>query len=569
MIPFLRILTYFTSRLGDRELTADAIFLVSLVLVLLRPELGDRFFLLCETAATRFAEKREVAIGSLVVGAVLARLLLLIYLPIPIPTVHDEFAHLLAADTFVHGRLSNPMHPLWVFFDTIHVNQVPAYMSKYPPGQGAVLAVGEMLGNPWIGVLLSVAAMCAAALWMLQGWLPSKWALLGGILLLARTGISSYWINSYWGGAVPAIGGALVVGALPRIQRLPRTRHALALGIGAFILANSRPFEGLVLCAAVVVVLLLWVCSAESPPLRVTTRRLILPFCGCMLLCGAFLGYYNWRLTGNPLLLPEALNEHRYSRSPDFIWQQPESPIYYSNPQFEVYYNGWTRGFWERNRVDTARGFVKHVGTIASKSTYFYLWPELCVPLIALPWILGDRSVRFVLLLVAVSFVGSFVVVWFLPHYSAPVAAPVFCLVVQMIRHLRQWKFRGHPLGMGVSRVVVLMTIVLAPFHWRGGTIQPDDGVPPAITYRAKIAAELDAMPGKHLALVEYAPTTGSGEWVYNSADIDHAKVVWARVIPGRSLQPLLDYFKGRQVWRVEPDAMPPRLTRYAEPPPR
>ena len=58
-----------------------------------------------------------------------------------------------------------------------------------------------------------------------------------------------------------------------------------------------------------------------------------------------------------------------------------------------------------------------------------------------------------------------------------------------------------------------------------------------------------------------------SGEWVYNAAGIDHAKVIWARDIPGIDIEPLLRYFQSRQVWLAEPDAADaPRLGPYADP---
>jgi len=156
---------------------------------------------------------------------------------------------------------------------------------------------------------------------------------------------------------------------------------------------------------------------------------------------------------------------------------------------------------------------------------------------------LGDFRVRYLMIQFVLCFLGWFSVVWFLPHYAAPATAVIFALVVQATRHLRRWEFRGRSVGIGLTRAVVLFAVILAPLHQRGGTLQPVTSKPPTIGYRAKFAADLAAMPGEHLALVRYGVSIDSGEWVYNAADIDHAKVVWAREIPGMDVRPLLDYF--------------------------
>src|SRR6188768_851222 len=119
-----------------------------------------------------------VALASLGLSVMLA-----LFTPLPAPQFHDEFSYLLAGDTFAHGRLTNPSHTLWEFFETFQVIQQPTYMSKYPPGQGLVLALGQVLtGEPVVGVWISTALACAALWWALAGFVPRRWATIGAVI---------------------------------------------------------------------------------------------------------------------------------------------------------------------------------------------------------------------------------------------------------------------------------------------------------------------------------------------------------------------------------------------------
>jgi hypothetical protein len=545
------------------EILRDLIFLSGLILACTAPRFADRIFGRIEEFGSRLAERKLLAIFSLAMAAIVIRLSLLWLYPIPFPRIHDEFSYLLAGDTFAHGRLTNPPHPMWIFFDTIHVNQNPTYMSKYPPAQGAVLALGQLMGHPWLGVLLSTGAMCGAVLWMLQGWFPPRWALLGGTLVLLRLGVLSYWMNSYWGGSVAAIGGALVVGALPRLIRRWRARDSLVLGLGAVVLANSRPFEGFFLCVPVLVVVLARLWGRRGPSLKVSLSRVVVPLLLIGALGGSFIGYYNWRGTGSALLAPYMVNERTYFSLPAFTWQAAKPAIHYANPQFDEFYNDYCRRIWSQQRITGLSSGVGVTFRTVKASIYFFLWPELCLPLLALPWILRDRRVRFLMIQAAICLFALMLVTWFSPHYLGPLTATAFALVLQGMRHVRLWHFGGRPVGVGLTRMAVLSAAILAPFNQIGEMTpfeKPDD-----IAYRVRFIDQLDHMPGKHLVVVRYSPQHYVlREWVYNSADIDNSKVVWAREIPGVSLQPLFDYFRGRQVWLVEPDSTPPRLTPYA-----
>ena len=233
---------------------------------------------------------------------IVLRLALLPLIPVPAPEIHDEFSYLLGAETFAAGRLTNPTPDAWQHFETFHVNLRPSYHSMYPPAQFVFPALGIVLANKaWIGVLLGVAVMCSAITWMLQGWVPAHWALLGGLWAALRFGIFSYWVNSYWGGAMAATAGALVLGAAARIlrrasrlpvlartSRWPRVRDGVLLALGLVLLANSRPLEGLLFSLPLLVYLVVRIVRCDAGLRGKLLSRIALP-AGLLLLAGAAL----------------------------------------------------------------------------------------------------------------------------------------------------------------------------------------------------------------------------------------------------------------------------------------
>jgi hypothetical protein len=508
-----------------------------------------------ELLGARLAEhKRAVVFGAALVS-IIGRLLLLHWVPIPIASIHDEASYLLASDTFAHGRLANPPHPMWVFLDTFHVLQHPTYASAYPPAQGMVLALGQVLGHPWIGVLLSMAAMCATVTWALQQWLPARWALLGSVLVILRVGLMSYWVDSYWGGTVAAIGGGLVIGALPTLLKRPTVPNSVLMGVGASLLANSRPVEGFLFFLPAAVLLGARLFSTTGNRLRQKAMTLLFPTTLVLVATTAFMGYYNWRVTGDAILFPHVLQYRLFGNPAIFVWQHASPPLHYDNPQFTAFFVYWNQsGFLQRS-------WARLSLTKCHDGWGFFLGPAYSIPFLTLPWLIFDRRIRFLIVQALWCGIWALMVIWFEPHYLAPLTATIFVIVVQAIRHLRQWTFKGYPTGVFASRLIMVMAVarIFLP-----GAVSVNPPFRGWNLIRSQITQQLQVTSQKHLIIVRYTPNHDVlHEWVYNAADIDSSKVVWAREIPGRDLRPLLDYYRDRKVWLVEADAAPPHLEAY------
>jgi hypothetical protein len=539
----------------------EAIILALVLCVVFLRKPGPAPFLLRLENRFRHLARRKtlslVTVGALVLAI---RAFLIPILGIPAPATHDEFSYLLAADTFAHGRWTNPPHPMWVHFETFHVIQSPTYMSMYAPGQGAILALGQLLGDPWIGLLLVDALMCSAMCWMLQGWLPPEWALLGAFLAALRLGLLSYWINTYWGGALAALGGALVIGALPRIKRSVRTRDALLMAIGLVVLANTRPYEGLILSLPVAAALLVWLIGPGRPTLRIVFRRALLPMATVLALGAVVTGYYNYRVTGNAVVMPHQLNRLTYSRAKYFIWQTPGPEPTYHHAVMQSFYDNEFR-YFQQGR--TVTGFIRHLGEKIQLLWMFFLGPALTVPLLAFPWTVRDRRMRFPLIAGAVFALGLTVETWTTPHYFAPATAILYILLLQSMRHLRFWQWRRRLAGPALLRAILF--VCCAMFILRvaaaGAHLPIERSWPRGNQARVQIERRLAQLSGRQLVLVRYTSShTPDDEWVYNLAVIDQQPVVWARDMGETANRELLSYYRDRQVWLLEPDYFPPKL---------
>jgi hypothetical protein len=535
------------------------------LLAFLFPRFGESAFRRVENALSRFAERKGLALIVLFLAVIAIRVIVLFRLHVPIPGIHDEFSYLLASDTFVRGRLTNPSHPLWVSFETFHVNWLPTYHSKYPPAQGFALALGQVLGHPWIGVLLSMAAMCTAILWMLQGWLPARWALLGAALVEIKLGICSYWINSYWGGAVAAIGGALVLGAIPRIAKRPRVGNALLLALGVAILANSRPYEGLLFCVPAAAWLFWWFIGRIKSKATLSDRlmKVIVPVIAVLIVTAACMGYYNWRLIGSPLLMPYAVNSRMYTSAGLFLWDGPKPQKHYRNQQFEDFYVGFERENYHRNVGDALR--VSEEKIIRGGLTYFFSSLLLLLP--ALPFALRDPKMHLPLVTIAVGAIGALVVIWSAAHYAAALTGALYLVIVQAIRYLRLMFNRPLPVGIAFTRAIVLILTLITGFNLVRGVCDSLGWTCEGDVSRVAIDEKLKHTPGKHLIVVRYNEDHNiHDEWVFNGAEIDNAKVLWARELGPEQNAKLFAYFKDRKIWLVTPDTDNTYLEPYTAP---
>ena len=161
-----------------------------------------------------------------------------------------------------------------------------------------------------------------------------------------------------------------------------------------------------------------------------------------------------------------------------------------------------------------------------------------------------------------------------------------FAVAILGMRRLRRWERRGKRSGLFLVRSVPALAALMfvlrlgaSPLH-----LYTKFAFTPWSPYYTKtptvgrqVLSELKEQSGRDLVLVRYAndlydldrhkgtawPPDGVWEWVYNSADIENQRVVWAHDMGQEKNQELIDYYRNRRVWLLYADDQPPKLVPY------
>jgi hypothetical protein len=552
-------LYYWLDRAGGLfSLTQLALGATILLLALAAPRFGSRFF---EAVERRFSGVAYNPVGQIIaVGllAVLLRAAVLPWLGTPVPAVHDEQSLVLQAHTYLAGRLANPSPPFWEHFETFHVNVAPAYASMYFPGRGLPLAAGLLIAdNAWIGVWLSFALLAMASVWMLQGWVSLPMAFLGGVLIVLRLGVFSYWINSYWGGAFTALGAMLVIGALPRILRKPGWGNGLVIGLGAAILMTTRTYEGALLCLPVAALILLKFIKPTWPGPRLALLKTAVPALLLVGLGGVALLQYNHATTGSYAKTPYQLNRETYSAAPAFLVSKPIVSQNRGPAYFRDFYEAEASNY---NRRGSA---AKLAVGIAGK--VFYTWNFFIGAILTAAFVAGLWAARrswFLIGTLVFFCAGYFIETWNFPHYTAPIFPVLLILTLRGFEWLRTFEWRGQPTGLFLTRAMpaaTALSLVLPLMAVVSGAPKLENSLSNSCCklvtddFKPRLKQTLLESPGPDLVLIKDGPNNPVHfELVFNDPDIDRSEVVWAHWLSEDKAQRLMDHYEDRRVWEFE-----------------
>ena len=544
---------------------------------------------------------------------VIIRVALLPIVPSPQPYIMEEYNHLFLADTYMLGRVANPVHPLAVMIQTYQQIEWPSYASARPPLPPIFLFIGKaVFGSPFAGSLLALGLTSAALCWALQGWMAGRWAALGSFLAIVTFCLFGYWINSYWAPTTIVLGGALLFGAVPRIEREPRLVWALVCIVALALLAGTRPFENAVFAAVIFGWLAVRFLMADRrAKLGAAILRVVIPLAaGTSVIVAAQL-WYNEATTGNPLVMPYQIWRVSQDMTPNFLWQPFAAPPTFYHPgaaRFAEWNQQIARLVKDGGLQGTAYLFSRHAITFRDLLGPFLFLAFACwsprwggtwssgprlpmwrvglyvvLTLLTLngPWagsaikllvlfILFKRWAnpvdRLPVLLILAGMIATSMPTFYMNIYVAAYTAPLLMLVAGGLANISRWQGRqGRSLAgfllLGAALVPVGQT-VNAGLNNAGTGIKPYG---PVLSHfdlhflspRAQVIEQLAREPGRHVVFVQpVGDVPDAIDPVWNAPNIDAQKFVFLRRLRPEWTATARQYYAGRRFWLMQLDEM-------------
>jgi len=183
---------------------------------------------------------------------------------------------------------------------------------------------------------------------------------------------------------------------------------------------------------------------------------------------------------------------------------------------------------------------------------------------------------RYVLGTLLLFFVGTNIYPYFYAHYVAGVTCLFLLVTVVSLENLSRLTIAGHLVGPDAVRIILFLCAAHFLF-WDGIQLSSNQEFAKDLEHyeswdevnhgdpdgRIGVNKQLAQAPGKQLVFVRYWPKHQVTEWVYNGADIDRQKAIFARDLGATENEKLLSYYPDRKPWLLEPDARPPQLSPY------
>ncbi len=472
---------------------------------------------------------------------------------VPVPQTHDEFAYLLAADTFLHGRLVNPAPFSPPHFEYFHILIEPVYTAKFPPLQGVFLAIGKVLtGFPIAGVWLAGLLSSLVIYWLQRAFFSLRWSLFGTILWIFAP-LNLVWSDSYWGGHLAVIGGALSVGAFFRYLQFESLKYLFVWGVGIFLLLNSRLYEGTVLTGILVS---LWV--FEMSKSRKLTKGIYqggAVFVLIILFNLACIAFYNYTVTQNPLLLPYSLQHSRFHKVPLFVFQKPVEPKAEIPPVIKKLDERWLAEL----RSDYKNPLTAVVST-AERIPIYLVWltrsPFLLILFLYGLVVLAKGAKKDfgknLIIILAIFLAALFLTTFKGDRFLAPIVGIAFVSITLAAKMLYLKMVFGKYL------ILFLPLIVGGGFvfglFWLESKRNPLPVIENNFLSRGQIVNFLSAQGGKHLVFLETSEANPADArfYVYNEAEMNAASIIWAHNLSESENEVLIDYHQNRKIWLLK-----------------